>query len=199
MNKRRLQAACLVLCGLSLGGMMLHAQVPVEVGKRDWASALPDGEGKGLLLGTCTQCHSLNHVVFQRKDAKGWERTMHDMVMRGAQVHAHEIAPMVAYLSQHFGPNSPPLESMAASPTASQPAAVTRDKGGATAALPDGEGKPLILRSCTQCHGINTITGTRKDRAGWQTCVKDMVRLGAKLRTNEADTVVAYLVKNFGR
>jgi cytochrome c5 len=174
---------------------MLHAQVPVEVGKRDWSSALPDGEGKGLLLGTCTQCHSLNHVALLRKDAKGWEHTMHDMIMRGAQVHAHEIAPMVAYLAKHFGPDSPPL----APPGASQPVAQAAPVKSAATVLPDGEERELVLRSCTQCHGVEAITAARKDRAGWQTCVKDMVRLGAKLRADEAERVVAYLVKNFGR
>jgi cytochrome c5 len=120
---------------------------------------------------------------------------MHDMVMRGAQVHAHEIAPMVAYLTQHFGPGSPPLEAGSATPTA---ASVTQPKSAAMT-LPDGEGKELIQRSCTQCHGVDKITGTRKDRKGWQTCVKDMVSLGAKLRPAEQEKVVNYLVKNFGR
>lgn len=195
MNKRTIQIISLVLCVLCSMSAMLHAQVPVEVGKRDWSRALPDGEGKGLLLGTCTQCHSLNHVALLRKDAKGWEHTMHDMIMRGAQVHAHEIAPMVAYLTKHFGPDSPPL----GAGTAGQPVAQAAPVKSAATVLPDGEGRELVMRSCTQCHGVESITGARKDRAGWQTCVKDMVRLGAKLRADEADKVVAYLVKNFGR
>ena len=198
MNKRRIQIVFLILFGLCSGSAMLRAQVPVEVGKRDWTSLLPDGEGKGLLLGTCTQCHSLNHVALLRKDAKGWEHTMHDMVMRGAQVHAHEIAPMVAYLARHFGPDSPPLAPGSAAPTAQQAGSAPQAKG-ATTALPDGEGKELVSRSCTQCHGVELITGALKDRAGWQSCVKDMVRLGAKLRDGEAETLVAYLVKHYGR
>lgn len=184
----------LLLCCIGMAGTMLRAQVPVEVGKRDWTSALPDGEGKGLLLGTCTQCHSLNHVALLRKDAKGWEHTMHDMIMRGAQVHAHEIPTMVAYLTRHFGPDSPPLTPAGATQTGPPAQA----KAAATD-LPDGEGKELVSKSCAQCHGLELITAARKDRAGWQTCVKDMVRLGAKLKAGEVDTVVAYLVKNFGR
>ena len=195
MNKRTVQVISLILFGLCYGGTILHAQVPVEVGKRDWSSSLPDGEGKGLLLGTCTQCHSLNHVALQRKDAKGWQHTMEDMIMRGAQVHAHEIAPMVAYLTQHFGPGSPPLETGSPIPTATQAAST---KSAATT-LPEGEGRELVQRTCTQCHGVDKITGARKDLKGWQTCVKDMVSLGAKLRPAEQPKVVAYLVKNFGR
>lgn len=197
MNMRRIQIMSLVLFGLSYGSAILQAQVPVEVGKRDWTSLLPDGEGKGLLLGTCTQCHSLNHVGLLRKDAKGWERTMHDMIMRGAQVHTREIPPMVAYLTQHFGPDSPPLETRSVTPAASA-LSITQPKRDATT-LPAGDGKDLITRSCVQCHGLDTITTTRKDRKGWQSCVKDMASLGAKLRPGEAETIVEYLVKNFGR
>lgn len=197
MNKRRIQVIFLILFGLCSGSALLHAQVPVEVGKRDWSSALPDGEGKGLLLGTCTQCHSLNHVALLRKDAKGWEHTMHDMIMRGAQVHEHEIAPMVAYLVQHFGPDSPPLTP----PGAGQPSQTTQvaQAKNASMALPDGDGKDLVTRSCAGCHELEVVTAARKDRAGWQTCVRDMVRLGAKLKGEETEKVVAYLVKNFGR
>jgi cytochrome c5 len=194
MNRRRVQIISLILFGLCCGSAVLHAQVPVEVGRRDWTDSLPDGEGKGLLLGTCTQCHSLNHVALQRKDAKGWQHTMEDMIMRGAQVHEHEIAPMVAYLTQYFGPGSPSLES-----GSSIPAASTAQPKSAATTLPEGEGKDLIMRSCNQCHGMDKITGSRKDLKGWQTCVKDMVRLGAKLRPAEQPKVVAYLVKNFGR
>ena len=198
MNKRRVQIISLILFCLCCGGAVLHAQVPVEVGKRDWTNSLPDGEGKGLLLGTCTQCHSLNHVALQRKDAKGWEHTMQDMIMRGAQVHVNEIAPMVAYLTQHFGPGSPSLESGSPIPTATEATTGAKSKSAATT-LPEGEGRDLIQRACTQCHGVDKITGTRKDLKGWQTCVKDMVRLGAKLRPAEQPKAVAYLVKNFGR
>lgn len=198
INRRRVQILVLILFGLCSGGALLHAQVPVEIGKRDWSSALPDGEGKGLLLGACTQCHSLNHVALLRKDAKGWEHTMHDMIMRGAQVHAHEIEPMVAYLARHFGPDSPPLIPPGASQLSQQTAPVSQAKS-ASAALPEGDGKEFVTRSCAGCHGLEVIIAARKDRAGWQTCVKDMVRLGAKLKGDETEKVVDYLVKNFGR
>jgi len=198
MDRHRIRIISLLIFGLCCVTMAPRAQVPVEVGKRDWANTLPDGEGKGLLLGTCTQCHSLNHVALQRKDAKGWEHTMEDMIMRGAQVQVHEIAPMVAYLTRHFGPDSPPLESGSLMPTATEPASTTRPKSDVVT-LPEGEGKDLITRSCTQCHGVDKITGTRKDLKGWQACVKDMVRLGAKLSPAEQQKVVAYMVERFGR
>ncbi|HSE96782.1 MAG TPA: hypothetical protein VLD57_00840, partial [Blastocatellia bacterium] len=190
MMKRRIQIISILLCGLFSGTALLHAQVPVEVGKRDWSSTLPDGEGKGLLLGTCTQCHSLNHVALLRKDAKGWEHTMHDMIMRGAQVHEHEIAPMVAYLVKHFGPDSPPLAPPGAGQTSQQAAPVSQAKSASTS-LPEGDGKEIVSRACAGCHGLEVITAARKDRAGWQTCVRDMVRLGAKLKGDETEKVVA--------
>src|SRR5882724_3958358 len=105
--KIKRQAAFLLILALGVGGYMLHAQVPVEVGRRDWTKSLPDGEGKGLILGTCTQCHSLNPIVLQRKTAAQWEHTVQDMSMRGAQIRPDELAPITAYLSRHFGPDAP--------------------------------------------------------------------------------------------
>jgi mono/diheme cytochrome c family protein len=73
---------------------------------RDGAAAdpsqlLPDGEGKGLILGACVQCHNLRYLTSQRKDAEGWRRTVHDMVARGTQVTWEEAEIIARYLAEH--------------------------------------------------------------------------------------------------
>ncbi len=101
----------LVIFALSVGNVLLRAQDSSmrEVGRRDWAQALPDGEGKGLILAACTQCHSLNSTVQQRKTAAQWRRTVQDMVERGAQIQLPEIPIIANYLAQSFPPGGPPL------------------------------------------------------------------------------------------
>lgn len=194
-KKTKWRAAFLVIYALSVGSIILHAQAPVEVGRRD--QSLPEGEGKELILGTCTQCHNLAPVVLQRKSAAGWEHTVRDMVSRGAQIHAREIEPIVSYLAQHFGPEALPLATSSEKQAA--PLAVTaKSEQSAVAALPEGPAKALILRSCTECHGLDRITDNRKTEAGWQASVKDMIRLGAKLTLEEMAVMVAYLVAHFG-
>ncbi|HET9532684.1 MAG TPA: hypothetical protein VFQ92_20185 [Blastocatellia bacterium] len=164
-----------------------------EVGRRDQTAVMPDGEGKGLVLGACTQCHSLNSTLLQRKTAEGWGRTVRDMVERGAQLQPDEIDLVTSYLARSFGPGVPPLS------PGEKPAETTGKTGAAKSEdLPEGPARTVVLRSCTSCHGVDRITGTRKSEAGWQASVKDMVRLGAKLGAGETGVLVAYLVRHFG-
>src|SRR5262245_1882082 len=113
-NKERKRMIIPIIFDMSLAGGMLRAQDSSmrEVGRRDWAAAMPDGEGKGLVLAAYTQCHSLNSTVRQRKTAAQWEHTVWDMVARGAQIRPAEIAIITRYLTQSFPPGGP-------SPTAS--------------------------------------------------------------------------------
>jgi mono/diheme cytochrome c family protein len=69
----------------------------------DLSRMLPDGEGKGLILATCVQCHGLQEIVWQRKDADGWRRTVQDMVSRGAQITPEEAGLMASYLARSLG------------------------------------------------------------------------------------------------
>jgi cytochrome c553 len=155
---------------------------------------LPDGEGKGLVLAACTQCHNLGSIVLQRKTMDGWERTVRDMVSRGAQVRPEEIVLISDYLTRSFGPAAPP-PAQQASVAASADSLMTSS---ALVILPEGRARALILAACSECHGLNRITDQRKDEAGWRATVKDMVRLGARLKPDEAGAVVTYLTANFG-
>jgi mono/diheme cytochrome c family protein len=188
----------LIIYALSAGAILLHAQDGSmrEVGRRDWAQALPEGEGKGLVLASCTQCHSLNSTVRQRKSAAEWERTVRDMVARGAQIQSPEIPIIATYLARSFPPGAPPLAASSERAAAPRASAKTENAAGA---LPEGAAKALILRACVECHGLDRITAQRKDEAGWRASVKDMIRLGAKLRPEGETAMVAYLVQHFGR
>ena len=77
--------------------------------------------------------------------------------------------------------------------------ALIAGRGGATVALPDAEGKPVVERICTQCHGAGTFAGYRMGRAEWQAEVDNMAARGAAGSAAEMRAVVDYLAKNLGR
>jgi cytochrome c5 len=200
-KKAQLQTALLLVYIFSCSGIILLAQDSKmrEVGRRDWANSMPDGEGKGLVLGACTQCHSLNSTVQQRKSPAAWERTVLDMITRGAQVRPDEIAPITTYLARYFGPGASPLTETSEKQATLRADSLPQSHGSTSGDLPAGLGKELVVSACTGCHALTRITEQRKYEAGWRASVKDMVRLGAKLQLKEEPTVVAYLSKHFGR
>jgi mono/diheme cytochrome c family protein len=65
--------------------------------------------------------------------------------------------------------------------------------------LPDGEGKDLVQRVCTGCHGLDTALEGTKTAAQWKAVVDTMVNRGAEATDPEIDTIVKYLAKNFGK
>ena len=64
--------------------------------------------------------------------------------------------------------------------------------------LPQGEGRDLVAQACTQCHALTPLTASRDGPVGWRRHVHNMVIRGAQLTPREADTVIQYLVANFG-
>jgi cytochrome c5 len=65
-------------------------------------------------------------------------------------------------------------------------------------ALPAGEGRDLVATACSQCHSLGVILAGHDGPVGWKRHVYNMVLRGAQLAPHEADTVIAYLVANFG-
>jgi len=65
--------------------------------------------------------------------------------------------------------------------------------------LPEGPGKAVFERMCTQCHGIEGVVRARMTKDRWTSTVDDMVSRGAKGTDEEVETVINYLSSNFGR
>jgi competence protein ComEA len=65
--------------------------------------------------------------------------------------------------------------------------------------LPDRPGKAVVEKLCSDCHGLATIVGLRRTKAGWETTVDDMASRGAKGTDDEFDQVVTYLAKYLGK
>ena len=80
--------------------------IAVSWPQEDYQSMLPSGEGKDLVVELCGKCHNLQKVVSSRKTDKEWERSVYDMVNRGAQIFPEEVDQIVKYLAKSFPPKS---------------------------------------------------------------------------------------------
>ncbi|MBI4463349.1 MAG: hypothetical protein HY647_01475 [Acidobacteria bacterium] len=107
------------------------------------------------------------------------------MISRGAHILPEEIEPLTAYLAANYGPNSPP------------PSSPTQASGGSRSAsgqqLPEAEGKSILLRSCQQCHGLETITEKTGSKEDWSEIINRMVSYGVELSPAEQGKLAEYL------
>jgi competence protein ComEA len=69
-------------------------------GKR---SPLPDAPGKEVVKKLCAICHEIETVVASRRTRIGWERSVEDMIARGAKGSDDEMDAVIEYLSTYFG------------------------------------------------------------------------------------------------
>ncbi len=65
--------------------------------------------------------------------------------------------------------------------------------------LPEGPAKVVLNRACNRCHPADQVSRQRKTQEQWQATVVRMQGRGADIATAEVDTVVQYLVANFGK
>ena len=63
--------------------------------------------------------------------------------------------------------------------------------------LPDGQGKEIVLNTCTKCHNIDRIVHGRRYKDQWQSLVQQMISNGAALNDDDMPVLVDYLAKNF--
>lgn len=67
--------------------------------------------------------------------------------------------------------------------------------------LPEGEGRKILLGSCTSCHGIDYVEKLRGyyTREQWRDVVNTMVEYGTKLEKKEQEVLVDYLTQHWGK
>lgn len=70
---------------------------------------LPEGPAKEDIYYSCSACHSVKLVAQQRLSRKRWDETLDWMVEEGgmAELDAEERAPLLDYLTAHFGEDTP--------------------------------------------------------------------------------------------
>jgi mono/diheme cytochrome c family protein len=74
----------------------------------------------------------------------------------------------------------------------------TRAQENAPVVLPPGEGHDIVQATCSACHSLTAITHLREGRTAWKHQIYDMYQRGANVNPAEVDTMLNYLVANFG-
>jgi len=64
--------------------------------------------------------------------------------------------------------------------------------------LPDGPGKDVVASACTTCHTVDRIVALKQTKEGWRITVRQMEEEGASFNSADVETIVTYLVNNFG-
>ena len=67
--------------------------------------------------------------------------------------------------------------------------------------LPEGEGKKILMTSCTSCHDLSEVTKFRGyyDRKQWRDIVVTMMEYGAPVDERQVDVLADYLTQHLGR
>lgn len=65
--------------------------------------------------------------------------------------------------------------------------------------FPEGPGKAVFIKVCTQCHAIEPIATLRHSKDEWKDLVFDMKGMGAEATDEECNVIIDYLAKNFGK
>jgi DNA-binding beta-propeller fold protein YncE len=67
--------------------------------------------------------------------------------------------------------------------------------------LPEGEGKKILVASCTSCHDLSEVTKFRGyyDRRQWRDIVVTMMDYGAPVNEKQVDVLADYLAEHLGK
>jgi competence protein ComEA len=67
--------------------------------------------------------------------------------------------------------------------------------------LPGGEGKKILVASCTTCHDLSEVTKFRGyyDRKQWRDIVVTMMEYGAAVDERQVDVLADYLAQHLGK
>ena len=89
--------AAVLAAAVLFAGSTTRAQAPGD--------DLPEGEGKKILLASCTSCHDLSEVTKFRGyyDRKQWRDIVITMMEYGAPVDERQVEVLADYLAQHLG------------------------------------------------------------------------------------------------
>ena len=80
----------------------------------------------------------------------------------------------------------------------SVPSALALLQSGEEQALPEGKGKEAVETACAVCHSLSKVTAKRQSRSDWERTVQSMVERGARVSTEEANSIAGYLAQHFG-
>ena len=65
--------------------------------------------------------------------------------------------------------------------------------------LPAGKGRETLETTCTECHGLDRVLDRMRTLREWRDIAARMRSKGATMTDPESDTLVDYLLQNFGK
>jgi hypothetical protein len=115
-----------------------------------------------------TGCHTVRRIQTSAMDKEGWTKTVDAMIEKGAKLEAPEDKDiLIEYLVQQHGP------------------------------LPEGEGRAILLNTCTICHDLQRVRTRRATPEGWKELLEEMIFEGAPLSDDNIPILLIYLSRNF--
>lgn len=64
----------------------------------------------------------------------------------------------------------------------------------------DGQAQQVFGAVCGKCHPVERVTAMRRSRSQWEETIESMITArGAQISDEEFDTVLIYLIKEYGR
>jgi cytochrome c5 len=113
-------------------------------------------------------CHTVRPIQTAAKDQEGWTQTVDAMIAKGAKLEKPEDKDiLIEYLVQQHGP------------------------------LPEGEGRAILLNTCTICHDLQRVRTRRATPEGWKELLEEMIFEGAPLSDENIPILLVYLARNF--
>ena len=149
---------------------------------------LPEDDGRELVFGTCTRCHSIHLVRQQGLSRQRWDDTLTWMIERQGMLSptTDQREVLLTYLAKWFGP-----EGEGAAP----PQGVEFVDG-----LPDAPGRQAVAGVCAACHSLRQVTQQGLDRDRWDELLDWMVEEQgmAELSPARRDQILGYLARWYG-
>jgi competence protein ComEA len=68
----------------------------------------------------------------------------------------------------------------------------------AWAQIPDGPGKDVTVQLCGNCHEVDVVKQYHQEKSAWADTISQMVEKGLVATDDQLNTILEYLVKNFG-
>jgi cytochrome c5 len=113
-------------------------------------------------------CHTVRPIQTAAMDEGGWTKTVDEMAAKGAKFELPtDKEVLIEYLVRQHGP------------------------------LPEGEGRAILLNTCTICHDLQRVRTRRATPEGWKELLEEMIFEGAPLSDENIPILLVYLAKNF--
>jgi len=169
--------ATLFLVALPLAGQSRATRPKIE---------RPDGPVWDVIRKNCTLCHGIDDYAFYGLDKTGWSKLIAEKHKPGdTTISDADRGVLLDWLATKFGPESKPF------PRTYIPPEITTF-------FSDPEAFRLMNRSCTRCHALDKVQGSRKAADAWRVTLVDMRERGAQLADVELEQLVEWLGRVWG-